>query len=152
MYVLEALVREIPINVPHIMIAYMTSTSSSGCHLPYAHIITSYIESAHVDLSLESRPLFAYDTVDMATLKAMKYHYIRIERRWIHKEDIPDGEHYKGYESPYEIDHPVDFDEGYYLDYNFLYLYVDDGDDEVQPDHHTYQPLQPAHHHRHPQQ
>ncbi|KAK9158001.1 hypothetical protein Scep_004575 [Stephania cephalantha] len=109
MYVLRALMHDIPISVMHIMIAYLTSTLDSGRRLPYAHIITAYIESAHVDLSLGSRPLSAYDTIDTATLKVMKYRYIRIERRWIHVEDIPDGEHYEGYDSPYEIYSPADF-------------------------------------------
>ncbi|KAK9125538.1 hypothetical protein Scep_014384 [Stephania cephalantha] len=134
---------EIPISLPHIMIAYMTSTSSSGRHLLYVHIITSYLESAHVDISLGGRQLSVYETIDMATLKAMKYHYIRIKRRWKHVEDIPDGEHYMGYDSPYETDPPVDFDECDYLNYSFLYPYGDDGDNKVQLDHHTHQALPP---------
>ncbi|KAK9139881.1 hypothetical protein Scep_009562 [Stephania cephalantha] len=68
----------------------------------------------------------------MATLKAMKYRYIPIKQWQIREEDVPDGEHYEGYESPHESNPPVDFDECDYLDYNFLFLHGDSSDDEVQ--------------------
>ncbi|KAK9118284.1 hypothetical protein Scep_016377 [Stephania cephalantha] len=71
----------------------------------------------------------------MATLKVMKYHYIRRERRWIREENIPKGKHYEGYKSPYPIDPLMVFDERDYLDYSFLFPHGDDGDDEVQQDH-----------------
>ncbi|KAK9125899.1 hypothetical protein Scep_014745 [Stephania cephalantha] len=71
----------------------------------------------------------------MGTLKAMKYGYIRRERRWVHEEDIPDDEHYEGYEFPYPTDPHVDFVERDYLDYGFMFPHGDDGDDEVQQDH-----------------
>ncbi|KAK9119064.1 hypothetical protein Scep_017157 [Stephania cephalantha] len=79
----------------------------------------------------------------MVTLKAMKYCYIRTEQQWIREEDIPDGEHYEGYESPHESDPLVDFDECDYLDYNFLFTYGDGGIDEVQQEPPTY-PAPPA--------
>ncbi|KAK9118591.1 hypothetical protein Scep_016684 [Stephania cephalantha] len=91
---------EIPIGLSHIMIAYMNPTLGFGCHLPYAHIITTFFEAAQIDLHQGGCPLIVSETIGMATLKAMKYFYIRIEQQWICKEDIPDGEHYEGYESP----------------------------------------------------
>ncbi|KAK9148557.1 hypothetical protein Scep_007314 [Stephania cephalantha] len=36
----------------------------------------------------------------MATLKAMKYRYIRDRQRWTREDAIPDGQHHGGYESP----------------------------------------------------
>ncbi|KAK9132901.1 hypothetical protein Scep_012429 [Stephania cephalantha] len=83
-----------------------------------------------VDLHLRDRQLSEIDTVDMATLKVIKYRYIRIEQFLIHKEYIPDGEHYEGYESPCETNPFVDFDEHDYPNYN-LYPKGDGGDDEV---------------------
>ncbi|KAK9157687.1 hypothetical protein Scep_004261 [Stephania cephalantha] len=134
MFILGNLLREIPLILPHLIIGYMTSTCSFSRHIPYAHIITSYLESAQVDLSLGGRPLSAYDTIDMATLKAMKYRYTHRAQRWIREEDIPDGQHYEGYESPLPTNPPVAFDERDYLDYNFPFPHGDDGDDEVQQD------------------
>ncbi|KAK9157633.1 hypothetical protein Scep_004207 [Stephania cephalantha] len=131
MFVLRHLLRKIPLSLPYLIIGYMTSTCSSGHHLPYSHFITSYLESAQVDISLGIHPLSAYDTIDMATLKAMKYRYIRHAQRWVREEDIPDGQHYEGYESPLPVDLLVAFDERVYLDYNFLFPHGDDGDDEV---------------------
>ncbi|KAK9166622.1 hypothetical protein Scep_001813 [Stephania cephalantha] len=131
MFVLGHLLREIPLSLPHLIIGYMTSTCSSSRHLPYAHIITSYVESAHVDISLGGCPISAYYTIDMATPKAMKYQYICREQRYIGEEDIPDGQHYEGYESPLPTDPPVVFDERDYLDYSFLFPHGDDVDDEV---------------------
>ncbi|KAK9118952.1 hypothetical protein Scep_017045 [Stephania cephalantha] len=65
------------------MIAYMTFTSGSGRHLLYADIITIFFEVAHVDLCLRGRPISDsdsdIDTVDIATLKGIKYRYIRME-------------------------------------------------------------------------
>ncbi|KAK9166880.1 hypothetical protein Scep_002071 [Stephania cephalantha] len=134
MFVLGHLLHEIPRNLPHLIIGYMTSMYSSGRHLPYTHIITSYLESAQVDISLGGRPLYAYDTIDMVTLKAMKYRYIRREQRWIPEEDIPDGQYYEGYESPLPTDLLVAFDEKDYLNYSFMFPHGDDGDDEVHQD------------------
>ncbi|KAK9083438.1 hypothetical protein Scep_029909 [Stephania cephalantha] len=114
------------------MIAYMTSMSGFGRHLPYTHFITSFLEAAQLDLRLGGRSLTITNNVGMATLKAMKYRYIRTKQQWIRDEDIHDGEHYEGYESPHESDPPVDFDEHDYLDYNFLFLHDDGGDYEVQ--------------------
>ncbi|KAK9111934.1 hypothetical protein Scep_019453 [Stephania cephalantha] len=108
----------------------MTSMSSAILHLPYAYIITTYLESSQVDLSLGGRHLSTYETFDMATLKALKYHYIRRERRWICKEDILDGENYEGYESPFLSDPLADFNKQDYHDYNFLFPHGDDGGDE----------------------
>ncbi|KAK9112079.1 hypothetical protein Scep_019598 [Stephania cephalantha] len=70
----------------------------------------------------------------MATLKAMTYQYISRAQRWIREEDIRDGQHYEGYESPLPIDPPVAFDERDYLDYSFLFRHSDDGDIEVHQD------------------
>ncbi|KAK9083055.1 hypothetical protein Scep_029526 [Stephania cephalantha] len=134
MFVLGHLLCEIPLSLPQLIIGYITSMCSFDRHLPYAHIITSYLESAQVDISLGGRPLSAYDTIDMATLKAMKYRYIRREQRWIREEDIPNGQHYEGYESPLPTDPPVAFDERDYLDYSFMFPHGDDGDDEVHQD------------------
>ncbi|KAK9111452.1 hypothetical protein Scep_018971 [Stephania cephalantha] len=99
----------------------MTSTSSVGRHLSYAHIITSNIESSQVDINLGGRLLAAYDIIDMTTMKAMKYRYIRRKQRWISEDNIPDGAHYEGYD--------------------FLFLHGDDGDNEVQQD---YEALPPS--------
>ncbi|KAK9100448.1 hypothetical protein Scep_023878 [Stephania cephalantha] len=134
MFVLGHLLRELPLSLPHLIIGYMTSTCSSGRHLTYAHIITSYQESAQVDISLGGHPLSAFDTIDMATLNAMKYRYIHREQRWIREEDILDGQHYEGYESPLPTDPPIAFDERDYLDYSFLFPHSDNGDDEVHQD------------------
>ncbi|KAK9157557.1 hypothetical protein Scep_004131 [Stephania cephalantha] len=134
MFVLEHLLREIPLSLPRLIIGYMTSTCSSGCHLPHAHIITSYLESAQMDINLGGRPFSAYDTIGMAALKAMKYRYIRHAHKWIRLEDIADGQHYEGYESPLPTDTPVVFDERDYLDYSFLFPHGDDGNDEVHQD------------------
>ncbi|KAK9148629.1 hypothetical protein Scep_007386 [Stephania cephalantha] len=115
------------------MIAYMTSTSGSCDYLPYAHNITAFIVAIQVDLRLGGRPLTDINIVNdvgMATLKAMKYSYIRIKGWWIREEDIFHGEHCEGFKSPYETNPPVDIDEHDYLDYSFLYLYGDGSDDE----------------------
>ncbi|KAK9094637.1 hypothetical protein Scep_026106 [Stephania cephalantha] len=145
MFVLGHLLREIPLSLPHLIIGYMTNTCNSSRHLPYAHIITSYLESAQVDISLGGRPLSAYDTIDMATLKAMKYRYIRRKRRWIREEDISDGPHYEGYESPLPTNPAVAFDERNYQDYCFLYPHGDDGDNEV---HQNFEAPPPPHQER----
>ncbi|KAK9157760.1 hypothetical protein Scep_004334 [Stephania cephalantha] len=142
MFVLGHLLREIPLSFPHLIIGYMTSTCSSGRHLPYAHNITSYLESAHVDISLGGRPLSTYDTIHMATLKAMKYRYIRHAQRWIREEDIPDGQYYAGYESPLPTDPLVAYHEREYLDYKFMFPHGDDCDDEVHQDFAAPLPLQ----------
>ncbi|KAK9111920.1 hypothetical protein Scep_019439 [Stephania cephalantha] len=102
-----------------------------GRYLPYNHIITSYIESALVDLNLGGCSLSAYDTIDMADPKAMKYHYICREHRLISEEVILDGKHYEGYKSPYFTNPPVDFNERNYLEWSFLFPHGVDGDDEV---------------------
>ncbi|KAK9125604.1 hypothetical protein Scep_014450 [Stephania cephalantha] len=64
----------------------------------------------------------------------MKYRYIRLAQRWIREEDIPDGQHYEGYESPLPTNPLVSFDERNYLDYSFLFPHGDDGDDEFHQD------------------
>ncbi|KAK9157648.1 hypothetical protein Scep_004222 [Stephania cephalantha] len=121
----------IPLSLPHIIIGYMTSTCSSGRHLPYAHIITSYLESAQVDLALGGRPLTIYDTIDMATLKAMKYRYIRDRQQWTREDAIPDGQYHGGYESPLPTDSPVaPFDAPDYLEYSYQFGDDDNADDE----------------------
>ncbi|KAK9094784.1 hypothetical protein Scep_026253 [Stephania cephalantha] len=61
--------------------------------------------------------------------------YIRKEHRWIREEDIPNNEHYKGYEFPYPTIPPIDFNELDYLEYSFLFAHGDDGNDKVQQDH-----------------
>ncbi|KAK9104928.1 hypothetical protein Scep_021772 [Stephania cephalantha] len=99
MFVLGHLLHEIPLSLPYLIIGYMTNMCSSSSHLPYADIITSYLDSALVDISLGGHLLSAYNTNDMTNLKAMKYRYIHREQRWIREEDIPDGQHYEGYET-----------------------------------------------------
>ncbi|KAK9140354.1 hypothetical protein Scep_010035 [Stephania cephalantha] len=59
--------------------------------------------------------------------------------RLIQEVDIPEGEHFEGYEFPHESDPQVDFDKRKYLYYNFLYLDGDGNDDEVQEEPPTYE-------------
>ncbi|KAK9104882.1 hypothetical protein Scep_021726 [Stephania cephalantha] len=131
MYVLEGLMKKILISLPHIIILYMMSTSYFSHHVPYAHIFTYFFEAVQVSLCLCGRPLSVTNTVDMDTLKAMKYRYIFPKQRWIQDEEILKDEHYDNYESSHESDPNVDFDECDYLDYSFLYPHGNDGDDQV---------------------
>ncbi|KAK9088925.1 hypothetical protein Scep_028007 [Stephania cephalantha] len=123
--------QEVPISLPHIVIVYMTSMLGSGHHHPYAHTITIFLKTAQVDLCFGGRKLTDIDLIGMASLKAMKYYYIHIERWWIREEDILINYHYEGYESPHKSLHLVNFDKSDYLDYSFLFSHGDGDDDEV---------------------
>ncbi|KAK9135375.1 hypothetical protein Syun_014705 [Stephania yunnanensis] len=130
MFILGHLFLMLPLSLPHILIGYMTSTCSAGRHLPYAHIITSYLESAQVDLALGGRPLSVFDSIDMATLKAMKYRYIRERKQWTRDDVIPYNQHHSGYES---TDDP--FDAPDYLEYSYHLGDDDQADDEGEASH-----------------
>ncbi|KAK9123758.1 hypothetical protein Sjap_013360 [Stephania japonica] len=72
-----------------------------------------------------------YDTIDMATLKAMKYHYSCERQKWIREDGILDCQYCSGYESPPPTNSPVAYiDAPNYLEYSYTFSQGDDGNDD----------------------
>ncbi|KAK9104548.1 hypothetical protein Scep_021392 [Stephania cephalantha] len=102
MYILKALKRDIHISLLHIIISHMTSSYSTDRHLSYAHLLTHFFDEASVDLNMGGAPLSMKETVGSATLHAMMFRYVHLERRWIWLVDIPAGVEYGRYKSPHD--------------------------------------------------